>query len=102
MSLRSIILGFIGAALLCGMAFFNDMVMQGTFLVGHFIPISLISTLLLFVLFINPLLFLLNRRLAFSGKELAVIFSLTLFSCSACANMARIVHHPAQITGARL
>ena len=56
MSIRSVIIGFLGVIVLCGFTFFNDMVIRGTFLVGNFLPISILGTVILFVLIGNPLL----------------------------------------------
>ena len=51
MSKRALLLGFLGALFLCGFTFFNDMVIRGSFLVGSFLPFSILGTLMLFVLF---------------------------------------------------
>ena len=80
-SIRAVILGLLGAALICGATFFNDMVMRGTFLVGNYLPVSVFGGLLLFLLLVNPLLRLAAARFALSGRELAVILALTLCAC---------------------
>ncbi|NLE55275.1 MAG: hypothetical protein GX617_10080, partial [Lentisphaerae bacterium] len=56
MTFRAIIISIIGVILLCSFTFFNDMVIGGTFLVGNFMPFSIMGTLILFVLLGNPLL----------------------------------------------
>ena len=81
MTVRAVILGLLGATLLCAVTFFNDMVMRGTFLVGNFLPITVFGSLVLFTLLINPLLRLAGPRAALSGRELAVIVTLVLFAC---------------------
>jgi hypothetical protein len=81
MTYRSVILGLLCAATLCAVTFFNDQVLHGSYLVGNFMPIAVFGTLILFLLLINPLLALLSKRLALSGRELAVIVALTFFCC---------------------
>ena len=81
MSKRALLLGFLGALFLCGFTFFNDMVIRGSFLVGSFLPFSILGTLMLFVLFVNPLLGRVSRRLVLTGRELAVVTGLSLFVC---------------------
>lgn len=81
MSKRALFLGFLGAIILCGFTFFNDMVIRGSFMVGNFLPFSILGTLMLFVLLINPLLGRLGKAFALSGRELAIITGLTLFVC---------------------
>jgi hypothetical protein len=81
MTIRAVILGLLGAVLLCSVTFFNDMVMRGTFLVGNFLPITVFGSLALFVMLANPILRLLGRRVSLSARELAVIVALVLFSC---------------------
>ncbi len=79
MTLRSVFLGLALGAIICGVTFFNDMVLRGTFLVGNYLPISVFGGLLILTMVINPLL---RRRWAFSGKELAVVVALALVACS--------------------
>ena len=81
MSIRSVIIGFLGVIVLCGFTFFNDMVIRGTFLVGNFLPISILGTVILFVLIGNPLLRLFGQKAPLTGRELAVIIGMVLFVC---------------------
>jgi hypothetical protein len=75
MSVRSIVIGLACAAGVCGFAFFNDFILRQTFLVGNYMPISVYGGLLLFLLFVNPLLL---RRVRLNNRELSVIIALTL------------------------
>lgn len=77
MTVRSVLLGLLGAATICGFSFLNDRVLRGTFLVGNNMPVSVYGLLILFVMFANPLL----RRMALRGREIAVILALTLAAC---------------------
>jgi Na+/melibiose symporter-like transporter len=81
MTIRSIIIGIFLGVLLCGVTFFNDMVMKGTPLIGNFLPISVFGLLLLFVVLINPLMGRVMRAAVLSGGELATIVAIALFAC---------------------
>ncbi len=81
MTFRAILLGLLGAATVCGVTYFNDFVMRQTMFVGNNMPISVYGFLLFFVLVLNPLLRRTNRRLALSGREIAVVLVLTLAAC---------------------
>jgi len=81
MTVRAIIIGLLCGAFICGFCFFNDFIMRQTFLVGNYMPISVYGGLVFFLLLFNPLLFRLRRRLALTGRELAVIVALTLAAC---------------------
>jgi len=71
---RSIFLGLLGAAVVCGTCFFNDWVLRQTYLVGNNMPAALYGTLILVCLVLNPII----RQHALTGKELALIMALTL------------------------
>ncbi|OPZ26616.1 MAG: hypothetical protein BWZ02_01943 [Lentisphaerae bacterium ADurb.BinA184] len=82
MTRRAILLGLVGAALVCAFTYFNDAVMRQTYLVGNNLPISVYGVLLVVVLVVNPLTFRLCRRRALSGAEIATALALTLAACS--------------------
>lgn len=77
MSKRSIVLGLLCASLLCAVCYFNDFILQQTFLTGNNMPVAVYGLLILFVAAVNPLL----GRLRLRGGELAVIIALTLAVC---------------------
>lgn len=77
MTFRSVFLGLLGAVAICGVTFLNDRILRGTYLIGNNLPISVYGLLIIFAVFVNPWL----RRLAFSGRETAVILALTLAAC---------------------
>lgn len=81
MTRRSIILGLACAALICGVTFFNDMLMKGPYLIGSYLPIAVFGLLLLLVLGVNPLLRWIKPRLLLTGSELATIVILCFFVC---------------------
>jgi len=81
LTFRAILLGLLGAATVCGFTYFNDAVIRQTFFVSHHMPFSIYGSLILFVLLGKPLLGRISQKLVLSGKELAVILTLTLFSC---------------------
>ena len=77
MTIRSVVLGLLGAAGLCGVVHFFDTFAGGGMLIRDFVPFSVFGTLLFYVMVINPLL----RRLLLSRTELAVIVGLMLAVC---------------------
>lgn len=77
MTLRAILIGFLGAAFISGASYFNDQILNQTYLVGNNMPVAVYGLLLFLVLIVNPLL---GKR-AFRGKELALIMALTLAAC---------------------
>ncbi len=81
MTPRAIVIGLLCAAAVCAFCFFNDFVIKQTFLVGNYMPISVYGGLLVFLLVVNPILLALSKRLALTGRELAVIVALTLAAC---------------------
>ena len=80
MTLRAVLLGFLGAAIVNGFTYFNDHVMRQSLFVSSHMPVSIYGGLILFVLLINPLIFRFIKRYAFSAKELMVIIAITLAS----------------------
>ncbi len=89
MTIRSVILGLLGASFICGFTYFNDAILRQSLFVGNHLPIAVYGPLLLFLLFGNPLLRLLQARLKRAGKwagpltapELAVVIALSLAAC---------------------
>jgi len=80
-TLRAVLLGFLGAVGICAVTYFNDAVMHQRTLIGNHMPMSIYGGLILFVLVCNPILFWIYRSLALSGRELAVILSMILAAC---------------------
>ena len=81
MTTRAVILGLAAAAGVCGLTYFNDFVLRQTFLVGHHMPAGVYGTLLVFLL-LNAALFRLARRMALTGKEIALVLGMTLVAAS--------------------
>jgi hypothetical protein len=81
MTLRAIIIGLLCAATICGITYFNDCIMHSTMMIGNSMPISVYGSLLLFLLILNPLLKLIDKRLSLRAPEFAVILALTLAAC---------------------
>ena len=67
----AVVLGLLGGAMICAFCYFNDFVMRQTFLVGNYMPIAVYG----------GLLFWISKRLALTGRQLAVIMALTLVAC---------------------
>lgn len=81
MSARSILIGFLFAMLVAMGGYFNDFYMQQTFMVGNFLPISVIGFLIFLVLVISPLLYWIRPRFKLRVGELAVIVALPMAVC---------------------
>ena len=77
MTIRSVVLGLLGAFAICALSYLNDQILRQTYLVGNNMPVAVYGALILMVVLVNPLL----RRFSFSAKELAVILTLTLAAC---------------------
>ncbi|HPC57841.1 MAG TPA: hypothetical protein PK689_02450, partial [Kiritimatiellia bacterium] len=91
MTVRSVILGLLGAAFVCSYTYFNDWIMRQTMFVGNFMPISVYGLLVLFLAVAYPLWRKLTKRGGLQRKELAVILVLTLVSCAIPgANLLRL------------
>ncbi|HNT34871.1 MAG TPA: hypothetical protein PKH07_07725, partial [bacterium] len=81
MTLRAVVIGLLGVSVICGFSYFNDNILQQTLSVGNSMPATVYGGLLLFMLFINPLLRKFKQRYAIRGSELAVALTLTLAAC---------------------
>lgn len=82
MSPRAVILGLLGAAVVCGITYFNDAVIHNRAMIGNYMPTGVYGLLILFVLTLNPIAFRIWRRLSLSGSELAVVLTIVLAACS--------------------
>jgi len=81
MTKRAILTGFALAMLVALGGHFNDVYMQQTYMVGNYLPISVIGFLLFLVLVVNPLLYRMRPRWKLRAGELAVIAALPLAVC---------------------
>jgi len=77
MTIRSIILGLLGAMSICAVTYFNDWVLRQTHFVGNNMPVVIYGSLILFMLFLNRFL----KSWALSGREIVVILALCLAAC---------------------
>lgn len=76
-TLRSIVLGLLGAVIVCSVTYFNDWVLRQTHFVGNNMPVAIYGSLIIYVLFLNRFL----KRWSLKGEELAVILGITLSAC---------------------
>jgi len=81
MSVRAILIGLLLALFVALGGHFNDVYMRQTYMVGNFLPISVIGILVVIVLAVKPLLFRLKPRWRLRPGELAVIVALPLAVC---------------------
>jgi len=80
-TVRSVLIGFVLAMFIVLAGYFNDIYMKQTLLVSNHFPISVMGTLVLIALFVNPLLNRVNPRWRLRRAELAVIVALPLAVC---------------------
>jgi len=82
MTLRSIILGLMLAALVAGFGYLNDSVVRLNLLVGYHVAVSVFGLLVVALLTVNPLLSRLRRQWRLGGGELATMTALVLIACA--------------------
>jgi hypothetical protein len=81
LSVRSLIIGIICAAIMSAWCYFNDAVIRPGAMISSLLPSVAYGGLVLYVLLINPLLRRLRTRLALSGREVAAVLALFLIAC---------------------
>ncbi len=82
MTIRSVILGLLGAMLIAVLAYFNDHVWVLSSFVGSHLPIFVFGMLILTALVLNPLVGRFHRSWRLRPPELAVIVLMTMVACS--------------------
>ncbi len=78
MTIRAILLGFLGVFLLCAVTYFNNNILNQTHLVGNHLPLAVYGGLLLFLLLLNPILARFGEKAPLRGKELVLILGMML------------------------
>lgn len=92
MTKRAFIIGIIAAILIASFGYVNDWLLDlERFNSGHLLPIIVVGPLVLFCGTLNVFLHKFFPRLAFSGKELAVIFFITSMAC--CVTGRNLMEH---------
>ncbi len=81
-TMRSVSLGLLGVALICGITPFNNFVLNNTFLVGNLLPVGLLLVLSILILMCNAVAHRVAPRAALRTGELTIIFAMTLASCT--------------------
>ena len=79
--IKGLALGLVGILLVTGLTYYNDWILQNTFLVGNNLPLSVYGGMILFLVTVNVSLFLVKKELAFNGREIAIAVALTLAVC---------------------
>ena len=82
MTVRALILGFLGAMLIASFGYINDSVLQLNFLVGNHFPIVVFGGLVPVVIAACPMIQRWRASMAFQPAELAVVCALVLIGCS--------------------
>jgi len=79
LSLRAIVLGLVGVALISVLEPYNQNIFENTMLIGNHLPISVLFVALMLVLVVNPVLTLLPRSGSwFDPARLAVVWGCLL------------------------
>ena len=81
MTIRSIILGLLGAAFVCGFTYLNDHIIRQTYMVGSCMPPVVFGGAVLLLIAANPLLRRIRAGWELKGTEIAVMIALTLAAC---------------------
>ncbi len=82
MTVRAVVLGILLGLTISAFCYFNDFVIQQTFLIGNHLPASVFGVGLLLVLMANPLLGVLGPRWPLKAAEVAVVLTLGLAVCA--------------------
>jgi len=82
LTIRSVILGLLGALFIVVAGHWNDVYVRVIFLIGHHMPMSVFGSLILAAVAVNPLLWRLRPSWRLKPAELAVILAMTLTACS--------------------
>lgn len=77
----SIFAGLFLTILLGAWCYFNDAVIRPGAMISSLLPSVAYGGLILYLLFINPLLHFLNPKCSLSGRQIAIILGLFLFAC---------------------
>ncbi|OGV74562.1 MAG: hypothetical protein A3K19_04850 [Lentisphaerae bacterium RIFOXYB12_FULL_65_16] len=81
MTVRAIVLGFLGVVAICFLNYINDNILKQTFLLGNYLPVAVYGAVIVLVVAINPLLARVHRRLMLSGREIALVLAIVLAAC---------------------
>jgi hypothetical protein len=81
LTVRAAITGLLWAAGLAAVTFFNDKVMGGNELTGHFAPFGVFGVTVVVAALINPLSVRFRNRPLLSAAELSVATGIALFAC---------------------
>ena len=81
MTLKGLVLGFLGVVFICGFSYFNDQVLRLTFLVGNNMPFVFYGVLILFLAVGNPLLKRFIPKLALKRQEMVLALVISLAAC---------------------
>ena len=82
MTFRAITLALLVGALIAGLGYVNDGIMELTYLVGNHLPISVFGLLVLAAVCLNPVLSRLRPSWRFRPAELVIIVTMMLAACS--------------------
>jgi len=93
MSLRSVLIGLLGAVFIAAFGYINDAILYLTPLVGNHFPIGVFGLLIIFAIGINPLLYALRPSWRLRPAELGVITMFMLVACYIPSNGLMRTYH---------
>jgi len=82
LSLRAVLLGLAGVALISVAEPYNQNVYENTMLIGNQLPIAVLFLMLMLVLVVNPILARLPRVEPLAASELVVVMTMMLAACA--------------------
>jgi len=98
MSIRAIILGSIAAILIAGFGYINNYVIGLDLLEsGYLLPVSVVGTLIIFMITLNPVLHRFRKKWALRPSEIAVVVLMAMISLS-IPGRGLMNHFPSVIT----
>ena len=82
MTVRAILTGLLLGLAVAGLTYFNDAVIQNTFFIGNYLPVSVFGGGLLLLFAINPLLGgVFGSKGPYSAGEVAIVLAIALAAC---------------------
>ena len=86
MTFRAVLIALCCAAAVCGVTYFNDYVMLQTLFIGNNMPTAVYGLLVVFMVFVYPVVRWVSQRLAPTRAETAVVLAAVLISCAVPSN----------------
>jgi len=82
MTARAIVVAALCVMFVCGVTYFNDFVMKQTMFIGSHLPMAVYGILVVYLVFLHPLVRKMHRALTLRKGEMAVIVGAVLVACA--------------------